>query len=181
MKATEYIWMDGKFRKWKDAKIHIFTHSLHYGGGIFEGIRFYENAEAILELELSSEGVWTSGPMKGNKIISSGTYREFEDNKAFIGLEFETEGDEGQPFPWDGTIAGTLTKEKKDGKSILEVRNKIHAGEELEVLAPDGYITTILMPRPLITTNMEKLDYVNHSQFILIDMDLKPYTIIRRV
>jgi branched-chain amino acid aminotransferase len=53
MKPTKYIWMDGKFRKWKDAKIHIFTHSLHYGGGIFEGIRFYNTPEgtAIFRLQ----------------------------------------------------------------------------------------------------------------------------------
>jgi branched-chain amino acid aminotransferase len=34
--------MDGKFLQWDDAKIHVLTHSLHYGGGVFEGIRFYE-------------------------------------------------------------------------------------------------------------------------------------------
>ena len=45
--------MDGKFKKWKDAKIHIFTHSLHYGGGIFEGIRFYNTPDgpAIFRLK----------------------------------------------------------------------------------------------------------------------------------
>ena len=53
MKTTPYIWMDGKLKKWKDAKIHIFTHSLHYGGGIFEGVRFYNtsNGPVIFRLE----------------------------------------------------------------------------------------------------------------------------------
>jgi len=36
------IWMDGKLIDWKEAKIHVLTHTLHYGGGIFEGIRAYE-------------------------------------------------------------------------------------------------------------------------------------------
>ena len=36
------IWMDGSFCDWKDAKIHILTHTLHYGTGVFEGVRAYE-------------------------------------------------------------------------------------------------------------------------------------------
>ncbi|MHB8513697.1 MAG: branched-chain amino acid transaminase [Actinomycetota bacterium] len=39
---TELVWMDGKLVPWGEAKIHILTHSLHYGGGVFEGIRAYE-------------------------------------------------------------------------------------------------------------------------------------------
>src|SRR5690349_1173499 len=39
---TEKIWMDGELVDWDDAKIHVLTHSLHYGCGVFEGIRAYE-------------------------------------------------------------------------------------------------------------------------------------------
>jgi branched-chain amino acid aminotransferase len=39
---VEKIWMDGELVDWKDAKIHILTHSMHYGSGVFEGIRAYE-------------------------------------------------------------------------------------------------------------------------------------------
>ena len=42
MEETEKIWMDGKFVDWKDAKVHVLTHTLHYGMGVFEGIRFYK-------------------------------------------------------------------------------------------------------------------------------------------
>ena len=42
MEETEFIWMDGKLVPWKDAKIHVLTHTLHYGAGVFEGIRFYK-------------------------------------------------------------------------------------------------------------------------------------------
>jgi branched-chain amino acid aminotransferase len=41
---TDKIWMDGELVDWDDAKIHILTHSLHYGCGVFEGIRAYETA-----------------------------------------------------------------------------------------------------------------------------------------
>jgi len=40
--ATELIWMDGKFVPWAEAKVHVLTHSLHYGSAVFEGIRFYD-------------------------------------------------------------------------------------------------------------------------------------------
>jgi len=40
---TAYIWFDGSFVPWHEAKVHVFTHALHYGTGIFEGLRFYES------------------------------------------------------------------------------------------------------------------------------------------
>ena len=42
VEKAEKIWMDGKFVDWDDANVHILTHTLHYGLGIFEGIRCYE-------------------------------------------------------------------------------------------------------------------------------------------
>ncbi|HSB32814.1 MAG TPA: branched-chain amino acid transaminase [Nitrospirota bacterium] len=42
LQATEKIWMNGSFVKWDDARVHILTHSLHYGTGVFEGIRCYK-------------------------------------------------------------------------------------------------------------------------------------------
>jgi len=41
----EKIWLDGQFVDWSDAKIHILTHTLHYGLGVFEGIRCYQAAD----------------------------------------------------------------------------------------------------------------------------------------
>ncbi|MBV8952445.1 MAG: branched-chain amino acid transaminase [Actinobacteria bacterium] len=45
IEAAKKIWMDGKLVDWDDAKIHVLTHSLHYGCGVFEGIRAYETAD----------------------------------------------------------------------------------------------------------------------------------------
>lgn len=42
---SEHIWMNGAFVPWDDAKVHVLTHTLHYGSGAFEGIRAYETAE----------------------------------------------------------------------------------------------------------------------------------------
>ena len=42
---VEKIWMNGSLVNWKDAKIHVLTHALHYGSGVFEGIRCYKTAK----------------------------------------------------------------------------------------------------------------------------------------
>ena len=42
MQETEKIWMNGELVDWADAKIHVGTHGLHYGSGVFEGIRCYD-------------------------------------------------------------------------------------------------------------------------------------------
>ncbi|MEX2658932.1 MAG: branched-chain amino acid transaminase [Acidimicrobiales bacterium] len=41
---SDKIWMDGELVPWADAKVHVLTHSLHYGLGVFEGIRAYETS-----------------------------------------------------------------------------------------------------------------------------------------
>ena len=42
MQQAEFIWMNGELVRWEDAKVHVLTHALHYGSGVFEGIRAYE-------------------------------------------------------------------------------------------------------------------------------------------
>ncbi len=42
MNQSELIWRNGEFVAWEDAKVHVLTHALHYGTGVFEGIRCYE-------------------------------------------------------------------------------------------------------------------------------------------
>jgi branched-chain amino acid aminotransferase len=44
MRETEKIWMNGELVDWADARIHVGAHGLHYGTGVFEGIRCYETA-----------------------------------------------------------------------------------------------------------------------------------------
>jgi branched-chain amino acid aminotransferase len=53
MDATEKIWMNGELVDWADAKIHVGTHGLHYGTGVFEGIRCYETDDGPAIFRLS--------------------------------------------------------------------------------------------------------------------------------
>lgn len=45
METVPYIWLDGKMVDWDAAKVHVLSHSLHYGGGVFEGIRCYQTKD----------------------------------------------------------------------------------------------------------------------------------------
>ena len=40
-----WIWYDGKMVPWRDATTHVLTHTLHYGMGVFEGVRCYETID----------------------------------------------------------------------------------------------------------------------------------------
>ena len=42
MEKSDWIWMNGEFVAWDDANVHVLSHGLHYGTGVFEGIRCYE-------------------------------------------------------------------------------------------------------------------------------------------
>jgi len=56
------IWMDGKMVEWRDAKIHVLTHTLHYGCGAFEGVRAYNtvNGTAVFRLQEHTERLFNS-------------------------------------------------------------------------------------------------------------------------
>src|SRR5207237_4033289 len=53
MRETEKIWMNGELVDWADAKIHVGTHGLHYGSGVFEGIRAYETPKGTAVFRLT--------------------------------------------------------------------------------------------------------------------------------
>lgn len=65
--ATDKIWMDGKFVPWNEAKIHVLTHTLHYGLGVFEGIRCYqtERGSAVFRLEEHMRRLYDSAQIVG--------------------------------------------------------------------------------------------------------------------
>lgn len=64
------IWMDGTLVEWRDAKIHVLTHTLHYGCGAFEGVRAYETQDgtAIFRLREHSERLFNSAKILRMKI-----------------------------------------------------------------------------------------------------------------
>lgn len=65
--ATNYIWMDGALKPWREASVHVMTHALHYGTSFFEGVRVYETNEgpAAFRLEDHINRLYDSAAVYG--------------------------------------------------------------------------------------------------------------------
>lgn len=76
----KYIWKNGTFEKWNDTKVHILSHTLHYGTGVFEGVRAYstENGPAIFKLKDHTKRLFDAASKIGINI----SFTEDELNKA---------------------------------------------------------------------------------------------------
>lgn len=78
-------------------------------------------------------------------------------------------------------FVGDITDESTETKSICHVRNKIFAGEKLEVLTPTGEISEITTPSPLKTIDGQTAEFMNNPQKIILEQKLPAYTILRRI
>jgi branched-chain amino acid aminotransferase len=67
MQATEKIWMNGELVDWDDARIHVGAHGLHYGSGVFEGVRCYDTPKgpAVFRLTDHMQRLHDSGRLIG--------------------------------------------------------------------------------------------------------------------
>ena len=65
-----FIWLDGEMVPWRDAKTHVLTHSLHYGMGVFEGVRAYQTTQgtALFRLEDHTSRLFRSAHILGMTI-----------------------------------------------------------------------------------------------------------------
>lgn len=66
MDKAKYIWMDGAFTPWDDAKVHVLTHTLHYGNGAIEGTKAYKTVDgrcAIFKLKEHTQRLLNSSKM----------------------------------------------------------------------------------------------------------------------
>jgi branched-chain amino acid aminotransferase len=77
VEPTDLIWMNGDFVAWEDAKVHVLTHGLHYGTGVFEGVRCYDtvlgpavfrNAEHVERLRRSAELFYMELPFSDEQL-----------------------------------------------------------------------------------------------------------------
>jgi branched-chain amino acid aminotransferase len=70
LQKAEKIWLDGKMVPWDEANVHVLTHTLHYGLGVFEGIRAYEgkNGTAIFRLKEHIQRLFNSAHILMMKI-----------------------------------------------------------------------------------------------------------------
>jgi len=68
LEKSEKIWIDGSFVPWHEANVHVLTHTLHYGLGVFEGIRCYQvkkNKSAVFRLQEHIDRLFDSAIVLG--------------------------------------------------------------------------------------------------------------------
>jgi branched-chain amino acid aminotransferase len=96
------IWMDGQMVDWRDAKIHVLTHTLHYGCGAFEGVRAYNtaNGTAIFRLEEHTERLFNSAKILRMKLPF--TREEVNEAQKAVVRENKLDSAYIRPLTWIG-------------------------------------------------------------------------------
>ena len=96
------IWMDGQMVDWRDAKIHVLTHTLHYGCGAFEGVRAYNTVggTAIFRLQDHTERLFNSAKILLMKIPF--TQEQVNEAQCAVMRENKLESGYLRPLTWIG-------------------------------------------------------------------------------
>ena len=97
------IWMDGQLVDWRDAKIHVLTHTLHYGCGAFEGVRAYKTPKgtAIFRLREHTERLLNSAKILRMKVPFS--IEQLEEAQKAVVRENALESCYLRPLVWIGS------------------------------------------------------------------------------
>jgi len=157
MEAAKYIWMNGKFVSWDDAKVHVLTHTIHYGNGVIEGTKAYrtERGYAIFRLNDHTKRLKESAKMT----LIDMPFSVEELNQAQIDLirknEFDGDNVYLRPFAFLGYgVMGIYHKN-------VPVETAIAAWEWGAYLGEEGMkkgikLKIVSMTRPANTSNMGK-------------------------
>ena len=96
------IWMDGQMVEWRDAKIHVLTHTLHYGCGAFEGVRAYKTQQgtAIFRLQEHTERLINSAKILRMKLPF--TQEQLEQAQVEVVRANQLESGYIRPLTWIG-------------------------------------------------------------------------------
>jgi len=157
MNVAKYIWMNGKFVAWDDAKVHVLSHTIHYGNGVIEGTKAYKTDKgyAIFRLNDHTKRLKDSAKMTLINI----PYSVEEMNKAQIELikknEFTGDNVYLRPFAFLGY--GVMGIYHKD----VPVETIMSAWEWGAYLGEEGMrkgikLKIVSMTRPANTSNMGK-------------------------
>ncbi len=157
MNAAKYIWMNGKFIDWDDAKVHVLSHTLHYGNGVIEGTKAYKTDKgyAIFRLNDHTKRLLESAKMTLIDI----PYSVEELNEAQIELikrnEFTGDNVYIRPFAFLGYgVMGVYHKDAPVETVLAAWEWGAYLGEE--GLRKGIRLKIASMTRPANTSNMGK-------------------------
>jgi branched-chain amino acid aminotransferase len=167
MDEQELIWKNGEFLAWKDAQVHVLSHGLHYGSGVFEGIRCYEtergpavfrHLDHLHRLEKSAELYYLELPFSAEEIrqATHELLRRNGLNSAYIRpIAFRGYGELGlyaksapvdvvvAAWPW-GVYLGEESKGRGIRAKVSSWRRISPAGSIPHAKASGSYLNSIL-------------------------------------
>ncbi|WP_440996109.1 branched-chain amino acid transaminase [Arhodomonas sp. SL1] len=113
------IWIDGEFVPWREAKVHVLTHTLHYGFGVFEGVRAYNTVEGPAIFRLREHT------------------RRFMDSAKILGM----------PMPYDAETINRacIAAVRENGLESAYIRPMAFYGSEGMGLRADGLSTHVMI------------------------------------
>jgi putative protease len=141
--------------------IHYIASTVAFYRQVIDGHHFSKEQAGTLLGRIPNRG-YSSGFMAG--AITADDY------------SLERSGSQGT-----ARFVGDVCDCDSQGRCTVEVRNTMHPGDTLEVLTPDGQISALTLPDPLVTQHGRVIDVANNPQFIRLDVSLPKYTILRRV
>ena len=157
MDAAKYIWMNGKFISWDDAKVHVLSHTIHYGNGVIEGTKAYKTDKgyAIFRLNDHTKRLIESAKMTLIDI----PYSVEELNEAQIELvrknEFSGDNVYIRPFAFLGYgVMGVYHKSAPVETVLASWEWGAYLGEE--GMQKGIKLKIVSMTRPANTSNMGK-------------------------
>jgi len=146
--------------------------------GRMKSIHYIAQTVALYRQVIDGRGLaWDEGMATLDRLPNRGYSRGFMKGKT---------GPEDQAYEkgcstGKSIFVGNVLEEKVDGRSLIEVRNTISAGDELELLTPDGKLASVTMPGPLVLRDGSQVEKSNNSQFILLDEPLPAYSLLRKL
>ena len=157
MDAAKYIWMNGKFVAWEDAKVHVLTHTIHYGNGVIEGTKAYKTERGYAIFRLNDHTTRLKESAKMTLINIPYTIEEL--NLAQIELvrknEFTADNVYLRPFSFLGYgVMGLYHKDAPVETAVAAWEWGAYLGEE--GMRKGIRLKIASMTRPANTSNMGK-------------------------
>jgi len=182
---TEKIWLNGKMTAWQNANVHVLSHALHYGSGVFEGIRFYETSKgpAIFRLKEHVARLFYSAKTLQMKIphsrakVSEAIHKTVQINKIPSGyirpLAFFDYGKMGlNPvgapvslaiacWPWGSYLGGKPIRVKTSKLIRLHPKSVV-----ADAKVCGHYVNSILASLEIQKTKFDEALFLDHKGFV---------------
>ena len=189
LEPVDFVWMNGKLVEWQHATVHVLSHALHYGTGVFEGIRCYETSRGpavfrlrdhLMRLERAGKAVLMAIPYSVDELVH-GVHELIRANKLrscyvrpIVYRSFGEMGLNPETSPIDVSIAvwrwGTYLGEGAL-KSGIRMTVSSWRRHDPNIIMPQakvtgGYVNSALAKQEAVRTGFDEALMLNHAGYV---------------